>query len=792
MQAIDFNKGWFFHKDGEEESRISINLPHDAQLAEPRSADMPMDSGFFPGGKYVYTKQYTYGKNMDDKAVFLEFDGVYMCAEVYVNGQKAGMCLNGYSNFVIPLHEYMKAGEDNEIRVIADNSKFPNSRWYTGAGIYRNVYLYEGNYRHIAPYGVEIETLDYKTGRMALRIDKANAEGCTVQTDIFYNGTVVASINGFNNEFVIPNVRLWSDVNPSLYTAQVRLLFNETVVDEVKQTFGVRQIDWSAPAGLKINGKPVLLRGGCVHHDNGILGAAAYTDAEERKVRLLKEAGFNALRSSHNICSKAMLEACDKYGMYMMDEFSDMWTQHKHKHDYASYFKENYEKDLTAMVKRDYNHPSVIMYSIGNEVSESATAEGVEYARKMTEIIHELDGGRPVTCGINLLLNGLVSMGKGLYQDEGMVVNKESKPEDNKKASGSTFVNGIMNRMGGIINYVGRMKKFDLATRDVFEVLDIAGYNYGAGRYKVDPKKYPNRITVGSETLPPYLYKNWEAVKRYPNLIGDFMWTAWDYIGEAGLGTAGYGDNAGILKNYPALLAGCGVIEITGEFRPEVYWNQSIWGLRNTPYIAVEPLSHAGETVAFGMWRSSDARHSWAWPGHEGKTTTVTVYSNAHRVELLLDGNKIGSKRVKACKAAFKKVTYTPGTLKAIAYDTAGNILGEDVLHSAGSKLAMEIKPEQPCFESGRLLYVNILLCDEKGTRVFSQEQKVEISVEGGELLGFGSANPITEESFLDNSHTSYNGMLQAIIMPKEGEDKINIRTESPDLEACSVSIPKL
>ncbi|MDL2327247.1 DUF4982 domain-containing protein [Ruminococcaceae bacterium OttesenSCG-928-A11] len=789
MLARDFNKGWLFHKDGGEQNAVLVDLPHDAQLRELRSPDMPMDTGFFPGGKYVYTKHYVCPEELADKTILLEFDGVYMVATVWVNGHEVGSWPNGYTNFVVPLHKYLKAGEKNEIKVVADNSKFPNSRWYTGAGIYRSVKLYEGVKRHIPPYGVQVTTLDYKTGRVALHINTENKENCTVETNILFGEQVMASAKGFEAELEIPNVQLWSDKSPNLYTARVRLLHGGALVDECVQTFGVRQIEWDVSYGLKINGEITLLRGACVHHDNGLLGAAAHPDAEERKVRLLKQAGFNALRSSHNVCSKTMLEACDKHGMYMMDEFADMWIQHKHKHDYAGYFREWYDKDLTAMVTRDYNHPSVILYSIGNEVGESATDEGIQYARKMTDLVHQLDKSRPVTCGINLLLNGLTAMGKGLYQDDGMAVNKE--PKEGQKESGSTFINGVMNRMGGIINYVGRMKKFDEATREVFSVMDIAGYNYGAGRYKVDPKQYPQRITVGSETLPPYQFKNWQAVKRYPNLIGDFMWTGWDYLGEAGLGTAGYGDNAGILKTYPALLAGCGVIEITGEFRPEVYWNQCVWGLREKPYIAVEPLTHAGDKVTFGMWRDSDARHSWAWPGCEGKTTTVTVYSTAHKVELLLDGRRLGRQRVKDCKAVFKNVPYTPSELKAVACDNAGKVVGEDVLSSAGNAYALRVVPEQETFESGRLLYVNILLEDENGARVFSQDRKVDVTVKGGTLLGLGSANPITKESYLEAASSTYNGLVQAIILPEEHADTITIYANSLGLEPSKAAVSK-
>ncbi len=790
MQQIDFNKTWTFYVDGDEQNKGTVNLPHDAQIREARSPDLCMDSGFFPGGKYIYVKNYSFPNEFAEQEVYLEFDGVYMNAEVLVNGQSVGFQPYGYTNFIVPIHKHIKVGENNEIKVVADNSKFPNARWYTGSGIYRNVVLHVGAKKHIPPYGIKIDTLDYKPAKIAISIDVPDTQDCTVKTDIIFDGEIIASTSGFKSEINIPDAQLWSDEHPNLYTANVQLLHNGTVIDEAKETFGIRKIEWDVSYGLKINGNVTLLRGGCIHHDNGVLGAAAYTDAEDRKVRILKEAGFNALRSSHNVCSKAMLDACDKYGMYMMDEFADMWTQHKHKHDYATQFKEWYEKDLTAMVTKDYNHPSVIMYSIGNEVGESATPEGLDYARKMTDLLHRLDGSRPVTCGINILLNGLVSMGKGLYQDEGRR-DVGSEKNDKKGTSGSTFINGVMSRMGSVINLVGRMKKFDQASKDIFGILDIAGYNYASGRYKVDPKQYPERITVGSETLPPSLYKNWEAVKKYPNLVGDFMWTAWDYIGEAGLGAMGYGDNSGVLKEYPMILSGCGIIDITGECRPEVYWTQCIWGLRDKPYLAVDPLTHAGQKATPTMWRNTDATHSWAWPGYEGRKTTVTVYASAYKVKLLLDGRKIVSKRVKACKAVFRGIEYIPGELKAIAYDASGQIVGEDILRSADRYSVLKISPEQEVFTSGKLLYTNIYLTDKKGTRVFSADKKVKVNVEGGILLGLGSASATTEESYLDDEYTTYNGKVQAVIMPDSDSDTVTITAIADNIEGDSITIYK-
>jgi len=788
MRKVNFNSGWMFYKETQPENVKMINLPHDAQLTEKRSPELSMDSGYFPGGKYHYSKPFVWHATDDEKTVLLEFDGVYMNAEILVNGKRVAFQPGGYTNFVVPIGDDLKPGE-NLIEVIADNSQFPNSRWYTGAGIYRDVALHLAGTKFISPFGVKIDTLDYKRGEIFIHIDTSNAEGCTARTEILLNKEVVAAATGFETALQIPAHLLWSAEHPNLYSAHVRLFDNGVVIDETVQNFGIRTIEWGASFGLKVNGEKVLLRGGCVHHDNGILGAAAFFDAEERKVRLLKEAGFNAVRSSHNMCSMAMLKACDKYGMYLMDEFSDMWTQHKHKYDYAVYFKDWYEHDLTAMVAKDYNHPSVILYSIGNEVGESATSEGIEYAKKMVTLLHSLDSSRPVTCGINLLLNGLVSMGKGLYQDDGIVMEKEKNEE--KKESGSTFVNGVINHMGGIINFVGRLKKFDLATRDVFAQLDIAGYNYGSGRYPMDPKKYPARITVGSETLPPYLYKNWQAVKKYPNLIGDFMWSAWDYLGEAGLSIAAYGENDTAFKAYPALLSGAGLIEITGEFRPEVYWARSVWGLDVKPYLAVEPLTHAGEKVSYGMWRDTDARHSWAWPGCEGKATTVKVYTSANKVKLYLNKQCIGTKKVKNCMATFKNIVYAAGELKAIAYDVNGEFEGEDVLLSAQDAVVLKLTPEQERIKEGRLVYVNITLVDNRGIRVFSQEKKISVTVDGGTLLALGSANPCTEENFCAAEHTTYNGLVQAVIMPAPGQSALSIKAVSNGLTGDMLTLQK-
>jgi hypothetical protein len=789
MRISDFNDLWYFYRDGDEGNMRPVTLPHDAQFLEPRSSENSTDSGYFPGGKYVYEKKFPSPAGHVERAAYLEFDGVYMNAEVFINGHKVCVQPYGYTNFIIPLHDYLKHGEQNGIRVVADNSQVPSARWYTGAGIYRDVRLHAGPARHIKPYGVRINTISVEPARIAVSVDTSESADCRLVTDILHEGTVMASSDGFSSEIEIPNTFLWDAEHPNLYTARCRLLYEDEIVDEAVETFGVRIIEWDT-FGMRINGESVLLRGGCVHHDNGLLGAAAWPEAEDRKVRILKEAGFNAIRSSHNPCSRAMLDACDRNGMYMMDEFADMWTQHKHKYDYATRFPEWYERDLTAMVRRDYNHPCVILYSIGNEVGESATPEGIDYAKKMTDLVHGLDSGRPVTCGINLLLNGLVSMGKGLYKDDGGITTKQGE-KGKDKTSGSTFVNMVMSRMGGILNYVGRLKKFDRATREVFALLDIAGYNYGAGRYKVDPKQYPERITVGSETFPPSLHKNWNAVKKYPNLIGDFMWTAWDYIGEAGIGVAGYGDNTGMLKPYPTMLSGTGIIEITGECRPEVFWNQIIWDLRKEPYIAVEPLTHSSEKAAFGMWRNSDARHSWSWRGCEGKEATVIVYAKGSRVDLFLDGRRVGRKKIKSCKAIFHKVKYALGELKAVAFDRKGDVIGEDVLVSAGPDLTLQILPEKTVLTENELLYVGFHIANGNGLREFGLDTKLKVSVKGGDLMALGSADPAPTGSYQSDSCSTYYGFAQAVIKPYSDANQVEINAIADGFDGASISLSR-
>ena len=397
---------------------------------------------------------------------------------------------------------------------------------------------------------------------------------------------------GTSFELTIPNAKLWSDETPQLYTAKITAREGDTL----EISFGIRKIEWSNK-GLFINRKETLLRGGCVHHDSGILGAATYAESEKRRVRILKENGFNAIRSSHNPASKALLDACDRYGMYVMDETFDMWYNRKNPYDYGCDWAEHWQEDTAAMVKRDFNHPSVILYSIGNEVAEPFEQKGIDAGRAQVALCHELDGTRPVTCGTNLMILSRAAKGQGIYQDGEQKTGAEGKQagEDTGKVQNASLMFNIMTSfIGSNMNKAGNSKKVDALTTPFLDSLDIAGYNYGSGRYPLDGKEHPNRVVFGSETFLQDIWKNWEAVKQYPYVIGDFMWTSWDYLGEAGIGAWSYTGGMPFNRPYPWILAGAGVIDILGTPDGSCKYASTVWGLEKKPVIAVRPVNHPG------------------------------------------------------------------------------------------------------------------------------------------------------------------------------------------------------
>ena len=758
MKKISFNDNWICNGR-------PVTLPHDAMIHEQRRPDAVSGSAgaFFPDGEYVYEKTFA---RPQAGHVMIQFEGVYKNARVFINGKEAGGAAYGYIPFFVTADEYLADGE-NTIRVEC-SVRHPDSRWYSGAGIYRPVWLWTGPEDSIEPETVKISTVSYDPA--VIRVHSAQSVRAEIE-GIFGEGA--------DFELEVPDAKLWSEDTPYLYTARI-----SNGADSEEITFGIRKVEWSN-RGLFINGRETLLRGGCVHHDHGILGAATYDESEWRRVKKLKEAGFNAIRSSHNPCSRAMLEACDALGVYLMDESWDMWFKHKNRYDYASDWRDNYLEDLEAMVRRDFNHPSVIMYSIGNEISEPAKEEGVGVTKEMVEFLHALDDTRAVTGGFNLTIITNSARGKDLYDAESG--GRDDSGDRKMQGMNSTVFNMVTNIVGTSMNKSANSKKADAATAPALELMDVCGYNYASGRYPLDGKLPPDRIIVGSETFPQTIARNWAMVKTHPYLIGDFMWTAWDYLGEAGLGAWAYTpDGKGFNKPYPWLLADTGAMDILGDPNAELYHAAAVWDKLDGPAICVQPINHDGKPAKM-VWRGTNAIPSWSWQGCESRKATVEVYFDAARIELFLNGAKIGMAKVKECKAVFK-AAYAPSVLTAVAYDASGREIGRGSLASAKAA-SIALLPEKGEAVPGEIVYIPVVLADADGNVESNADRKLSVTVEGGELLAFGSADPRTEERFDAGEYTTYYGRALAVVRAeKAGVVKITA-TDGADTAAAEIRI---
>lgn len=789
---LNFNSDWIFWSEKDVDDKQMVSIPHDAMLHEKRSKDAKGGSAtaYFPGGVYFYEKHFEISEDLKAKHLELEFEGIYKNAEIFINDRLAKRGFYGYSQIVVDLDEHVMPG-DNTILVKTDNSNQPDSRWYTGAGIYRPVTLHVMPKEHILFQGVKIQTISINPAKIKIQVYHTPGIKKLFADVVDSNGEVVAYTDLQANgncaevEIELKNAILWSAENPYLYTLKITGE-NEKENHELEEKFGIRTLTWSNK-GFFVNEKSVKLQGGCVHHDNGILGACADIYAEKRRVKKLKEAGFNAIRSAHNPCSKAMLEACDEYGIYVMDELWDMWYKHKSKYDYATEFQEHYEEDIETLVARDFNHPSVVLYSIGNEVSEPASEKGVELSKRIVSKLHELDSSRAVTAGYNLMIISQSAGGKDMYdENEGGLV---SDDDEKSKGMNSTLFNMIAMMVGTGMNKAANSKKADAATSPAIDVLDIAGYNYASGRYPLEEKAHPNRVIFGAETFPQDIAKNWAMVEKYPYLIGDFMWTSWDYLGEAGLGSWSYHDDAkGFNKPYPWLIGGAGAFDIIGDGNGALFLAQAVWGKENL-LIGVRPCNHHGEKLIKSVWRGTNSISSWSWKGCNGNRVVVEVFSKAPLVELFLNGSSLGKKKTKNAVATFK-IKYMEGTLSAIAYDEIGNVAGQKSLASAFGQQKIAIEPEVSEAKVGETIFVPISIVGENGIVESNSDKKLTVSVEGGELLGFGSANPRTEESFLSGSYTTFYGRSLACIR-SYNKGKITIRVSSDDLSetCCQIEI---
>ncbi len=758
MKQIAWNDGWQLrHLDSQDEWQ-SVTLPYDCMLHEKRSDEGPggCNNGWFEAYDYELVKRFSCTAQQLRQHIFLELEAVYHLGEVYCNDQLVVSRPNGYLPLTGELTPYLREGE-NTVRVIAHNAQMPSARWYTGAGIYRPVWWYEAEKTHILLHSLRIRTLS--TEPACIQVSGATSEKGSVQLDILDGENVIASAvcesdGHFTAQIRLENIKCWSLEAPKLY--ECRAHFGN---DEARARFGVRIVTCSAATGLCINGRRVLLRGACIHHDNGLLGAAAFDEAEERKVLLLKSVGYNAIRSAHNPCSRALLEACDRYGMLVMDEYEDAWFVHKTRYDYAGHLKTWYQQDLADLAQKDYNHPSVILYSLGNEVSESALPEGVALFKQMKSCLRSQDDTRPITCGINIGFNQAMASGHSFFSDEKAAAFDIHDLGTEEKNHRKWLFGALTMKLNAL------MPGCDRATRDIFAASDVAGYNYGLYRYRMDRRKYPERVILGSESFCVDEERFLRAAKRDPGIIGDFVWTGIDHLGEVGLGAWEYREDAPtFLHSNGWLTSGVGSIDITGRLRPEAYYTRAAYGLLQKPYIAVVPPNHAGERHSPSGWKMTAAVASWGWQGCEGKRCIIEVYGCGDHVTLFLNGIRKGTKRLRrSCRARFR-LPYEPGILTAVVYDRKENELGSTSLMSLDEQRKLTLEAEKQKLSPGELCYVRIRMTDGAGTTDVLSNEKIYLEAEGGELLGFGHACPFNRDGYTGNQTKVYHGEAMAIL----------------------------
>lgn len=818
MKRLSFNKDWTFEKRDKDSqlksfqgqsNKIKVTLPYDAMIREKRSADCPSgaQSGFYPGGEYIYEKEFFVPNEWMGQDVCLEFEGVYGNSGIWMNGAKVKTNRNGYVGFMINLNPWMICGQTNVIRLEVDNTMQPNSRWYTGSGIYRNVNLLIGEGVYVSGDQLRITTL-------ALDDDVAMIEVCAALKNTLGHGLeadCIIEIRDAGGDFVIAKemqnvvfrekktetvrVRIpvktpqtWSAEHPYLYECHITTKAAGEVCDEIDQTFGIRMLSLDPVKGFRVNGETVKLRGACIHHDNGIIGAETFAQAEWYRCRRLKEAGFNAIRSAHHPMSKAMLDACDYLGMYVMDELSDVWIRHKNQYDDADIFSEAGQW-IEAIVSKDYNHPSVVLYCVGNEILEAGTKQGSLINRSLCNYFHELDSTRYTTNA----LNALNCAGKRLKPIMKEIMEKFGTGESGGgSGGGSNALNSFMSLMTGERgDYFAKHPLVGEALDECTQSCDVAGFNYLAGRYLLEHELHPNKTVLGTETYPNDIEELWRLVIENPHVIGDFTWAGYDYIGEAGVGIFHYDGKENFTSIFPERLGYIGDIDLIGNRRPISYYREIIYGLTDTPYIAVERMEHTGQKSSRTAWMFKDNIASWTWRGYEDIEAAVDVYSAADEVELFINGASLGRKKA-GCRHHFMaqyRIPYKPGELVAVAYND-GVSVGERRLQTAGKAAAL--KAERVTEDGGELAYVKVHFADEQDRLNPQEKITIHVKVSGnGTLEGFGTANPSSEEDYFADRVTAYDGYAMAAVrmLNPESEEPAFVRFSAEGCQDIEVQI---
>ncbi|WP_312191842.1 glycoside hydrolase family 2 TIM barrel-domain containing protein [Sphingobacterium sp.] len=771
-----FNFGWKFKlgddlnaqlNDFDDSNWRTLDLPHDWSIEGNVKFKNPSgnDGGYFPAGIGWYRKSFHVAASQKDVNTTVYFEGVYMNSEVYINGKSLGIYPYGYTSFSYDLTPYLVYGKINTIVVKVDNSKQKNSRWYTGSGIYRNVWLISKHNISVPKWGIGIKTENISakvaTVRLNTTIENKNSSSAEVlvKTTIFDTaGTLIAKSQerletskldkkSLETVMTVKNPKLWSPDNPSLYIARVEVLKGKQLLDRVDTRFGIRSVTFTSKNGLILNGKTIKLNGGNVHHDNGSLGAAAYDRAEIRKAELLKAAGFNAVRSSHNPPSTKFLEACDSIGLFVIDESFDGWRSKKTDYDYAMYFDQWAKKDVQAMVLRDRNHPSIILWSIGNEIIERKEPRAVTTAKMLRDAIKEIDKTRPVVSAM------------------------------------TTWDNDW----------------------EIFDSLmaqhDVAGYNYQLHRAPKDHERVPERIIVQTESYPRDAFANWKLVNDHPYIIGDFVWTAMDYLGESGIGRWYYtGEVTGEHYDrdlFPWHGAYCGDIDLTGSRKPISYYRDLLYNKGPKLHLAVrepnpEPL-HIHETL-WSVWPTWD---SWTWNGFEGKELAVEVYSSYPKVRLYLNGSAVGEKFTgenEKFMATFH-VSYVAGELKAVALDQTNKEVEVRILNTASKPTQIRLKADRNHIKATGidLSYITAEIIDGQGTVCPAEMDRISFEIEGpGLLVGIDNANLKDTELYKGSSRKVWKGRALGIVRGLPQTGNIQVKVKYPGIPEAKIVLTNM
>ncbi len=744
----------------------TVHLPHDWSIEGKIDPKNPMggSGGFFPAGIGWHRKTFEVPPEWKGKRVIVEFEGVYMNATVYLNGREMGSHPYGYTTFYYDVTPHLNFGASNTLAVRVDQSRHRNTRWYSGSGIYRHVWLHAFEPAHIAHWGVWLTTPEASAARASVvartRVvnQSANSAELTVRTLLYSPGGQPAGRSDSSaavgagesaeveQKIAVSKPALWSPESPHMYRAVTQVLAGGKVIDEVTTPFGIRSIEWPADKGFLLNGKPIKMLGGCAHHDNGPLGAAAFDAAERRRVRILKEAGFNAVRTAHNPPSPAFLDACDRLGMLVIDEAFDCWSTGKNPFDYNVAFKDWWRRDLDSMVLRDRNHPSVVIWSIGNEIPDRGNETGAREARMLADYVRQLDPTRPVTSALNNL-----------------------KPWEN--------------------------------TDKFFEALDIGGYNYNLENHAADHKRVPTRVMVCTESFPRAAFDYWAMVTDFPYIIGDFVWTSLDYLGESGIGRWYFRDRKnpgeeirmGSDALYPWHGSYCGDIDICGHRKAVSHYRNIIWDRGEKLYLGVRQPVPEGQELYVTRWGVWPVHPSWTWPGMEGKALEVEIYSRCEAVRLYLDGKLIGEKptgRANEFKANFS-VPYAPGILRAVGLE-GGKEAAESILRTAGEPAELRLTCEGASLRADGqdLSFVTVEVLDGKGAPHPHAEHAVAFRLAGpGAIAAVGNADMMSEEPYQGTQRKLFNGKALVVVRASRTPGVITLAASAPGLREASVRI---